>query len=789
MKIESTLQAGRPSYLDESPKEEADFLESIEIGFDKTQLGQKGIVATEFVKLAPLTFAPRVAITTDIEEQAYKNLTSKYDDYEMNQDAYNSLSSFSETDHAVMNYVKSREIFKLNKSGQVVPGSGYFTGADYIISKDKIKGTLLAEKHGFSDKAYTTEIKRIDKELKAKLEEKDVNPVGAAIGALGSYFLDPHTAVDFASPGRIVGNTVVGGAVKAFVAEGMYAGVGEGMRQTRAMEYKQLVGESYGLWDATKQVLVASGIGGVARAVGSIVNDVYNILKSGSHILPEDRAIMENFIRQEEHSMADSVVQNEAAITKASAQLDNGEAVDVSDIATKHPEDLADPEVEAVNLYEEANAEMADHISINKAELEVEASKAVNPEDDYFGMDKEYVDDALTDPEIAAELKALDEEFVAYESKEIDTGSDEYGEMMAEADAPNPQGFQAKTMDINGVEVPKTQFDLIQKYQKNRKWNRENPASKREIPQNQIDAYTKYSDVADDMEDLEFKEGGTNVFAKFGDNILAGTVAGVETDEQGNITFDPAKFVAGLGGYTAAKAAIKSLAKDGRFKQEILDYAERRLDEFENTRVGKAVTGKQDIIERQPGEKLLDYHKRKKQFKSELDVKKNQANAYKEAEDVSVKRTDTVDRVEISDKAKELADDDYKMQHSAPEPEGANSGADATDVFPDSPSDKNFERYYGTGNKIADKESIAAMKKMEGNPNAKVKIYRAIPKDIDADINEGDWITLSYNYAKEHGEAHLEDSYKILEKEVTAKDVYTNGDSINEWGYYPQGSN
>ena len=77
------------------------------------------------------------------------------------------------------------------------------------------------------------------------------------------------------------------------------------------------------------------------------------------------------------------------------------------------------------------------------------------------------------------------------------------------------------------------------------------------------------------------------------------------------------------------------------------------------------------------------------------------------------------------------------------------------------------------------------MKQMENNPDQEITIYRAAPEGTS--INEGDWITLSKNYATEHGEAHLDGNYVILEQKVKAKDVFTNGDSINEWGYYPQG--
>ena len=53
------------------------------------------------------------------------------------------------------------------------------------------------------------------------------------------------------------------------------------------------------------------------------------------------------------------------------------------------------------------------------------------------------------------------------------------------------------------------------------------------------------------------------------------------------------------------------------------------------------------------------------------------------------------------------------------------------------------------------------------------------------EINPGDWVTISRKYAKEHGQAHLRNKYKILSKKVRAKEIFTEGNSLNEWGYAP----
>jgi hypothetical protein len=50
-------------------------------------------------------------------------------------------------------------------------------------------------------------------------------------------------------------------------------------------------------------------------------------------------------------------------------------------------------------------------------------------------------------------------------------------------------------------------------------------------------------------------------------------------------------------------------------------------------------------------------------------------------------------------------------------------------------------------------------------------------------INNGDWVTISRDYAKEHGDGNLK-NYKIISKTVPARNLYSDGNDIFEWGYY-----
>ncbi|MGE4510093.1 MAG: hypothetical protein AB7D43_03220 [Sulfurimonadaceae bacterium] len=90
---------------------------------------------------------------------------------------------------------------------------------------------------------------------------------------------------------------------------------------------------------------------------------------------------------------------------------------------------------------------------------------------------------------------------------------------------------------------------------------------------NHPDWVKRLDDSPVQMSAKDWEEANT-VFAKFGDNLAAGVVAGIGEDENGNLTFDPEKFLIGLGGYTAVKAALKNKQVQGRLKE----YAQRAVD-------------------------------------------------------------------------------------------------------------------------------------------------------------------------------------------------------------------
>jgi hypothetical protein len=136
-----------------------------------------------------------------------------------------------------------------------------------------------------------------------------------------------------------------------------------------------------------------------------------------------------------------------------------------------------------------------------------------------------------------------------------------------------------------------------------------------------------------------------------------------------------------------------------------------------------------------------------------------------------------------------LLDTTYRSSHKAPNREFGAPLHDLTgggQMYPADVYSPKAAQYYGTGYPMADKQAFDLARRVRGNPNAEVTMYRAVPKDPSiSSINAGDWVTLSKDYAKTHGESALMGNYKIISQKVKAKDLWTNADSIHEFGYSP----
>jgi hypothetical protein len=191
-----------------------------------------------------------------------------------------------------------------------------------------------------------------------------------------------------------------------------------------------------------------------------------------------------------------------------------------------------------------------------------------------------------------------------------------------------------------------------------------------------------------------------------------------------------------------------------------------------------------------------------------------------------------------------IEQEDYRGYHTAPTSDDTPM-YDVTDAFgEDIYGDINKAVWYYGANRPYDRYSIQLIQSVRNKPNAKVKIYRAVPailtnqdkineyekqkayilktgklpkdvnnwndvseyyeyisneidrlkslppeQDIKPKINNGDWVTINPAYAKEHGQSNLNNKYRILTKTVPAKTLFTDGNDIHEWGYNETGVN
>lgn len=196
----------------------------------------------------------------------------------------------------------------------------------------------------------------------------------------------------------------------------------------------------------------------------------------------------------------------------------------------------------------------------------------------------------------------------------------------------------------------------------------------------------------------------------------------------------------------------------------------------------------------------------------------------------------------ISERYHIVATGDYRGEHEAPDRDGSAPMHKLDGTYPDDIYSVEGARMYGdSGGDSRDVQSVSVIIGVKGRPNAGVKVYRAVPNILSRDgqisalqeqkryilkhgkvpkgvvtslnssryyeklsddiaaleaqpstpdaekikLNKGDWVTINRAYAVEHGESNLNNRYKILTKTVKASQLFTDGNSIHEWGFDP----
>jgi len=133
-----------------------------------------------------------------------------------------------------------------------------------------------------------------------------------------------------------------------------------------------------------------------------------------------------------------------------------------------------------------------------------------------------------------------------------------------------------------------------------------------------------------------------------------------------------------------------------------------------------------------------------------------------------------------------MSDTSYRMDHK-PDPDGAPLH-DVESVMPDY---YRHPDWYRTGDPASDGQSERTILRAHNRPGAMVWIYRAVPKHVyeapGSSIQPGDWVSTSKTYARQHG-MHTTDPAQDLPvsaRRVPASTLRQDGNSINEWGYFP----
>ncbi len=152
--------------------------------------------------------------------------------------------------------------------------------------------------------------------------------------------------------------------------------------------------------------------------------------------------------------------------------------------------------------------------------------------------------------------------------------------------------------------------------------------------------------------------------------------------------------------------------------------------------------------------------------------------------------------MEAAEKAGYINDESWRMNHRAPRKDEENANPFNTErIVPEDfwehpewytnirHSSETRESYYAMKRAIDKYKRLMAEGKTDEADNVTITMYRGVDKTAnkrEASFRNGDWITPSRSYALSsapYGKA------RVISQEVNLKDIWWDGNSINEWGY------
>lgn len=127
----------------------------------------------------------------------------------------------------------------------------------------------------------------------------------------------------------------------------------------------------------------------------------------------------------------------------------------------------------------------------------------------------------------------------------------------------------------------------------------------------------------------------------------------------------------------------------------------------------------------------------------------------------------------------------YRLQHTAPD---RYSGCPLYDLNANGiyPCDVYLRPHHYFDRNPHDHASWRVIAAARCQPSKRVTVYRAVPPGIRT-INPGDWVALAKGYARDHAIDLMGPGQDgvVISMSVLALDLFTDGNSLNEWGYDP----